>query len=331
MRDVAVLPPVTPDQHAAIQAAPRTAAAHRALMDDITAFGCVQLGGEATQGVLPADLSVVAWNVERLLFAEESAAHLAGAAPDIVLLSEVDHGMARTQQMHTTERMAAAMGMAYAYGVEFHELDLGGPTERPLCVDDFNALGWHGNAILSKVPFARTALVRLDDHGHWFSSDEGFGDPEQPRVGGRMALLAEVPTQAGPLCLVSTHLESNSAAAHRAAQFDLLMDAIDQFAGDMPVLLGGDLNTGNHLPPDFDWQRETLFDAARLRGYDWSATPDGMTTRPSLITPHPTRVMKLDWFALRGLRSTDCALIPAITAQGKPLSDHEAIWARVSR
>ncbi len=74
-----------------------------------------------------------------------------------------------------------------------------------------------------------------------------------------MAIAAVVPGAEGPICVVSTHLESNADAAHRHVQFNLLVDKIDAFAPDMPVLIGGDLNTGNHLPPDFDHQRETLF------------------------------------------------------------------------
>ena len=294
-------------------------------------MNAVQTGGAATSAVLPADISVVAWNVERCLFPQETAAQLAEFAPQIVLLSEVDHGMARTDQRHTTEDMARAMGMVYAFGVEFHELDLGGPTERVFCTDDFNARGWHGNAILSAVPFEKVTMIRLDDHGHWFSSDELAADPEQPRVGGRMALVAILPSEAGPICVVSTHLESNADAAHRAAQFDLLMDAVDDFAPDMPVLIGGDLNTGNHMPPDFDWRVETLFARAKARGYDWSFTPDGMTTRASLITPHPTRQMKLDWFCARDLSCNAHKLISSLNAEGKPLSDHDAIWCQVNQ
>lgn len=321
------LPPVTVDERHRLLTAPRTAEAHRALMAEVPAMSMVQTGGTASAPQFPATLSVVAWNVERCLFPEDSAAHLAPRAPDIVLLSEVDHGMARTGQRHTTEVMAKAMGMAYAYGVEFHELDLGGPTERRFCTDDFNALGWHGNAILSKVPFESVTLIRLDDHGHWFSEAAG-ADPEQPRLGGRMALAAVVPTDAGPLCVVSTHLESNSGSDHRARQMQILLDGIDAFAPAMPVLIGGDLNTGNHVPPDFDWRGEALFPMAEERGYSWTFTAEGMTTRPSLITPHPTRVMKLDWFAGRGLTPLDRAVIPSLDANGRPLSDHDAVWCR---
>ncbi|MGO4910603.1 endonuclease/exonuclease/phosphatase family protein [Pseudorhodobacter sp. W20_MBD10_FR17] len=323
-----LLPDVTDDQRARILTAPRTARAHRALLAELPAMNAVQTGGIASAETLPASISVVAWNVERCLFPENSAALLAPFAPDIVLLSEVDHGMARTAQRHTTEAMAQAMGMTYVYGVEFHELDLGGPTERPFCTDTVNAHGWHGNAILSRVPFSRLSMLRLDDHGHWFSSDELDADPDQPRVGGRMGLLAVVPTEAGDICVVSTHLESNADAAHRAGQFDKLMAAIDDFAPGLPVLIGGDLNTGNHAPPDFDHRTESLFANAIAQGYDWSPTPDGVTTRPSLITPHPTRQMKLDWFCMRGMHPVDKALIPALGTDYRPLSDHDAIWCR---
>ncbi len=101
---------------------------------------------------------------------------------------------------------------------------------------------------------------------------------------------------------------------------------MDDFAPGMPVLIGGDLNTGNHLPPDFDWREEGLFDLARGRGYSWDFTAPGTTTRPSLITPHPDRVMKLDWLAGRGLRCLDRGILSSLGADKKPLSDHDCVW-----
>lgn len=323
------LPPVTSEQRARLMAAPRTAEAHRALMADVQAMNAVQLGGTPSRTTLPAEITVAAWNVERCLFPADTAARLGAVAPDVVLLSEVDHGMARTAQRHTTAEIAEALGMVYAFGVEFHELDLGGATERAYCLDDFNALGWHGNAILSSVPFEAVTLIRLDDHGHWFSADSG-ADPDQPRLGGRMAIAAIVPTAQGPICVVSTHLESNAGPAHRHAQFEILLTAVEAFAPGLPVLIGGDLNTGNHLPPEFDWRKETLFDLGKSHGYSWDFTAEGMTTRPSLITPHPDRVMKLDWLAGRDLQRLDTGILTSLDPTERPLSDHDCVWARVT-
>ena len=324
-----VLPDVTPDQRRQILSAPRTSQMHRTLLSGIPAMNALQLGGEASSARLPAEFTVAAWNVERCLFPEDTATHLGQIGPDVVLLSEVDHGMARTAQRHTTAVMAAQMDMAYAFGVEFHELDLGGDTERSFCKEDFNLHGWHGNAILSSVPFERTALIRLDDHGHWFVPTGCDTDPGQPRVGGRMAIAAILPTENGPVCVVSTHLESNSGAAHRHGQFDLLLQAIDRFAPGVPVLIGGDLNTGNHIPPAFDWRDETLFGLAEDRGYSWAFTCDGPTTRPSLITPHPQRVMKLDWLAGRGVEPVRTGILTSISGTGTPLSDHDCVWSTI--
>lgn len=322
------LRPVTAARRAAILAAPRTAAAHRALMAQVAAMTMLETGGSGSAHALPPDLTVVAWNMERCLFPDDSAAHLARHQPQVILLSEMDNGMARTAQRHTTADMARALGMGYAYGVEFHEIGLGNMTERRWCQDGFNAAGWHGNAILSAAPFERLHLIRLDDHGHWFVPDGGKVDPAQPRLGGRMAVAAVIRVGDAPVCFVSVHLESNAGAVHRHSQFERLLDALDDFAPGLPVVIGGDLNTGNTLP-DGDWQHETLFAHATDRGYAWGATPEGVTTRPSLISRHKNRLMKLDWFCTRGMAVESRQVLASLDDTGRPLSDHDAILARL--
>lgn len=310
--------------------APRTKDALSDLLPRLGARDVLEVGGTGAQSSLNGKCRVAAWNVERGMFPEQSADLLARHGVDVVLLSEVDNGMARTQQRHTTAEMAAQLGMQYVYGLEFFELGLGGPTELAFCKDQTNALGWHGNAILSSVPFDAVKIIHLDDGGHWFLTGPGFaGDPEQPRLGGRMAIAAVVPAQNGPMCFVSTHLESNATGPYRLAQYRTLLDAIDAFAPGCPVLIGGDLNTGNHMPPDFDWHSEDLFEMAKQRGYSWDMSPTGMTTRPSLITPHPTRQMKLDWFCSRDLEGVALPLVPALDPDGSPLADHECILCDV--
>ncbi|MEM8665221.1 MAG: endonuclease/exonuclease/phosphatase family protein [Pseudomonadota bacterium] len=318
------LPDVPPALRARIEAAPRTGTAHRALFGEMEAMSLVEVSGAASGTTLPARFTCVAWNAERLAFQDESQAFLAAQEADVILLSEVDAGMARTGQRHTTRLLAEALGMTYAFGVEFHELGLGEGPELAYCEDDHNTSGWHGNALLSRVPFSRVALIRLDDHGHWFTMEGS----DQPRIGGRMAIAAMLPTDAGEICAVSTHFESHTGTAHRNVQMERLVAAIDAFAGNGPVIVGGDLNTGNRVE-NGDWRKETLFATAEAAGYGWDANADGMTTQPSRLTPHPTRKFKLDWLALRGLSGENAAIVPAKGSDGAPLSDHELIRADI--
>ena len=327
---VQALPEVTAAEREAIIASPRTISAHQALMTQLPAMQALEVGGSTSVERLPTRFNVAAWNVERCLYPEESADLLAQHSPSIVLLSEMDSGMARTGQRNTTAEIAAKLGMRYAFGVEFYEMDLGGPIERALCVDDHNQLGWHGNAILSSVPFTDLALIHLDNQGRWFATDGGrTSDPNQPRVGGRMAIAAMVETESGQVCVASTHLESNADAAYRHEQYDHLLARGEDFAAGAPILIGGDLNTGNHLPPDYAWQSETLFQLAEDRGYSWELTPPGITTRASSLSPAPSKEMKLDWFCARDIEGDTGSVVPALGRDGRALSDHECIVCNV--
>lgn len=294
-------------------------------MADAEAMRTIQCGGSGSADQLPQTFQAVAWNVERCLFPADTAAHIATFDPHVVLLSEVDNGMSRTGQKNTTAEIAEALGMQYAFGVEFFELNLGGEKERQFCKDDFNLHGWHGNAALSKVPPKDVAMVRLDDDGHWFCSK--FANPDELRIGGRMAIAMILPSVDGDICVVSTHFESNAGTARRERQMIDLIDAIDTFAPNVPVLIGGDLNTGNNIE-GADWNKERLFETAEMRGFSWDANADGMTTRPSLITTNPTCQMKLDWFCSKGLTGTEAKIIPSLDQKGRPLSDHDMIVAR---
>ena len=82
------LPPVTAAQRERLLAAPRTTAAHRAMLTRVPAMRMVETGGRAAADPLPESLSVVAWNLERGLFPEASAARLADGCPGALLVDE---------------------------------------------------------------------------------------------------------------------------------------------------------------------------------------------------------------------------------------------------
>jgi endonuclease/exonuclease/phosphatase family metal-dependent hydrolase len=315
---VAALAPLTQSERAAIAALPRTVASHDAHMASLPCMTTLEHVPPPGTAPLPFPLTIAAWNLERCLFPKESAAMLAASGAQVVLLSEMDKGMARTAQAHATADVASTLGMGFAYGAEFIELGLGSETERAFCRDDHNALGFHGNAILAGA-MERPFMLRLAGTRNWFLQG---GD--QPRMGERMAIGAVIPTAGGPFVAVSTHLESNADAARREAQVAGLIDALDAAFPGLPVVIGGDLNTGNHIGGD--WRDETLFAHAASRGFATHGGPlDQMTTRPSLITRWPDRAMKLDWFLTRGVRVERSWIVPSPDDDGRPLSDHDMV------
>ena len=269
-------------------------------------------------------LTVAAWNLERCYAVEQSAALLERERADIALLSEVDNGMARTGQRHTSRDLAAALGMSYAFGVEFLELELGSATELEFCRDDHNLHGFHGNAVLARAALQAPVMIRLEAHGHWFR-------PESPahRIGTRCAIAGAVMTSDGPLYVVSVHLENSAGTDYREAQVRTLLDAVDELAGTLPVIIGGDLNTG--LSTDGDYEQETLFAHAYGRGYErHGGPPEQMTTRPSRVSRMPQRAWKLDWFLTRGVEVTESRIVPSVAPDGEVLSDHDMVVATVA-
>jgi endonuclease/exonuclease/phosphatase family metal-dependent hydrolase len=286
----------------------------------------------------------MAWNVERLRHVDAIAATVAGQAPHVVLLSEVDKGMARTGNGHLLSRLADRLGHSYAYGVEFLELGAGNETEQAAHGSAENTEGFHGNALTSAVPLLRPFLVRLDAAGAWFLPEHG-----QPRIGGRMALGGQVMIGDRRVTVVSVHLENRTDPAGRADQTRHLLDAIDRYDAKAPVLIGGDFNTltatyeERHADPAA-WQariaaepdrlmrpdrHEPLFAIMAERGYDWRDANafDKPTQRRAAgdLTP----AGHIDWFFTRGLTASAPATLPAVLPDGSPSADHEALVVTV--
>jgi endonuclease/exonuclease/phosphatase family metal-dependent hydrolase len=273
---------------------------------------------------------VAAWNVQRGPHLDDAAALVRASGADLVLLSEVDSGMARTANADVAAGLAGALGgdYGYAYGVEFVELGLGDAAERDAAGPGaHNLRGLHGNAVVARAALADATVVRLDDGTRWFGRDS----PE-PRLGGRMALLATVELDGVPVRLVSTHLENLTDPAGRAGQFEVLLDAL----GPGAALVGGDLNSFGlgfdeildrsltrrlHAaePDRFVWPvaHEPLFAAAREQGFRWEAANLAAPT-----TSHGP--LKLDWLLVRGLEVRAPAVLDATG-----LSDHHVVAASV--
>ena len=314
-------------------ASPRTAADHARWTEEWPCLSQLELGQPADAPGDKTDfLTIAAWNMERCKHVEASATVLRERGVDLVLATEMDWGCARSGQRHTTAELAAMLGFGHVYGVEFVELGLGDARETDECAGQLNLHGLHGNAILSRYPFGRVALIPLEAGGSWFFSDKKEG---QSRIGGRNVIAAVIRTPGGPIWVVSAHFESESTPAMRAAQAELTVAGLKALTGDIPVIIGGDFNV-KALPRDIlgdmailetPGAAEPMFDVFAGAGFDWrSANIPGVTTRRHpWQTPLPGS--KLDWLFVRGAVSRNPWIAPALGKDGTVLSDHDPIGA----
>lgn len=181
---------------------------------------------------------VLAWNTERgrhwFDCAKLIREHPALQNPDLVLLGEMDLGMARSWNKHTTREMAAELQMNYAYGIEFLELS-GGEEQERIDYPGDNDWGYHGNAILSKYPLHDVRVLRFPGTQFWYEN-------YQQRLGGRNAVLARIELTGRSITIGTTHLESHDTGRIRRQQIQLILEELQNTAADMPVIFGGDLN-----------------------------------------------------------------------------------------
>lgn len=149
-------------------------------------------------------LKVVELNAERGRWWMESASLLKDA--DVIILNEMDIGMARSDNQHTTRLLAHFLGMNYAWGLEFVELTAGTKEDRYNAngVPDFNGL--HGNAFLTKCIISDPKIFR-NKVGSYFSSEaKGFNaNGLEKRLGGRMGMFGRIIVDGKETVIGSVH------------------------------------------------------------------------------------------------------------------------------
>jgi hypothetical protein len=112
--------------------------------------------------------------------------------PDVILLNGMDIGMARSNNVHTARRLALELGMNYAWGLEFVELTRGTEQEQNGTTGRRNALGLHGNAILTKCFIGEPMIIRDPLPRGYFATGPVGGvnaNGFEIRLGGRMGEL----------------------------------------------------------------------------------------------------------------------------------------------
>jgi len=267
------------------------------------------------------EIVVMAYNVERGLALDALTERLRTAAgvpaPDVVLVSEADRGCSRTGYRNVMREMAEALGMCYVYGVEFIEL--------PRCLGKggrVTAPCEHGNGILSRFPLGNARLIRHRRNRSWNSFLQRVLRVGEPRLGGRMALAADVNIGGRYLHLYSVHFESGRANGRfREDQaLELVEDAEGRPHG---VIIGGDMNTPGYLD---DLRNGTAHDGATriLREAGYTDAHAGLAPEERVTTPSGAAI---DLIFGRGVTFTGAGV--GAGREWARLSDHYPVWACV--
>ncbi len=181
-------------------------------------------------------LRLAQWNVEkgkgfqRILEILRSDEILRWA--DVILLNEVDVGMARSGNRHVARLMAEALQMNLAFAPAHIELTSG--TGDDLEPEGENSDCLQGNAILSRYPILDVRIVPLP------ACFEPFEFHEK-RYGRRSCIWARLGLDTGTLWVGCTHLEVRNTPACRAQQMRHILGSLPAQRGEHCVL-GGDLN-----------------------------------------------------------------------------------------
>jgi endonuclease/exonuclease/phosphatase family metal-dependent hydrolase len=336
VRRVPLLP--TPDKDLLEEAlvAPLGNDEHDRLAAALPCLHLIEYRDPPSPRVLGPEVKIAAWNAERCKYLSPTAALLAGIDADVVLLSEMDIGMARSGNRHTISELAGILGTGYAFGVEYVELGLGDDREKSWHAGQSNAVSLHGNGILTHAPLDHLDIIRLDEDARWFAGHQTI--PER-RIGWRMAIGASLNVGGLSIFVVSVHLESSTDADDRARQVSRLIEGVEQQARDLPIIIGGDFNT-SALPlarsPDPSWftspgNHEPLFERFRNAGYQWTNANEAVATertRPDGTPVPPFR--RIDWFFTRGLAVSKPGTISATDPRGVAISDHDILTLTVA-
>ncbi len=279
---------------------------------------CAMDGGLSTSASpAPRDSLVVwAYNIERGFHIDEIIALMRDSPdvprPDVVLLSEADRGCARTGYRNVTQELAEALDMNWAYATEFVELPRGDWPADGACE--------HGNAILSRYPLGNVRQVRHAANRSWYQGPDDRAGGE-PRLGGRVAVVADIRVGERTLHASVLHLESHpNDAEYRDAQAEEM--ALEGMAQPHPAISGGDLNAPLYwVDLQSGGSSDATTQAFLSRGWVDAHAPLPYEERPT------SRAFVIDLIFGHGVGFRDAAVCPDDVCGG--LSDHLPVWATV--
>ncbi len=191
------------------------------------------------------DFRAVCWNIERgknfsgVLHTMKEHPQLKDA--DFYFLTEVDCGMARSENRHIPKDLGAALNYYAYFAPSYFNFTNGHGVERNS--EGQNHYGLHGKALLSRYPLEDWSCIPMPNATDKLKSKEA-------RLGQKRALVGNLSVAGKKLTLICTHLDAFSSPKSRSEQ----LAAAAQISSEAThVLLGGDWNT-NTLDSTSTWK-----------------------------------------------------------------------------
>ncbi len=228
----------------------------------------------------PKSVAAIAWNIERGNIFEGIVDALQHhdqlKDKDLLLLTELDYGMARSGNRFVAREIAERLKLNYAFAPVYIALQKGSGVESES--EGENTKSIHGLATFSRWPMKNAHAIPLPN-----GKDKMWG--KEKRLGYLRALIADIEHPAGDFRAVTIHLDAHCSRAHRHLQMTIILDHLDSLPP-LPTLIGGDWNT-------------TTFNAQSARrailGY-WRRVMMGVKNVVKNHYPHPDRYFEKGLF-----------------------------------
>lgn len=210
--------------------------------------------------------------------------------PAIIGLQEVDRARERSGNANHAKGIAHELGMHYAWTAP-HATKSGKPEEET------------GVAILSPYPLTEVTRIVLPN----------------PGPGGRLRVAIGATVQIGktPVRVYSVHGETRLAERKKVEQQRAVLDDLQKFPKEMPVIILGDFNT---------WEAPAIENIRKLytaAGFE-TPFPDDESTFCERIVLFDLK-LKLDWIWVRGVTPTSYGIDRSLK-----VSDHFPLWTVVT-
>jgi endonuclease/exonuclease/phosphatase family metal-dependent hydrolase len=181
-----------------------------------------------------SSIRIVDWNIDRGLQLRSILDFLGDTNADVFILQEVDIDARRTHHLNIAQEIARKLRLNYVFGREFVELTQGSKTSP----------AYHGQATLSPWKISNPRIIHFQRQSdfwnpHWYKPKlQTFQD----RLGGRIALAAEISLQEVSTICYNLHLESRSNDDLRLAQLNEVLQDARVYDSTQLVVVAGDLN-----------------------------------------------------------------------------------------